>query len=145
MGRDTPAHQAKETHTYIVAYPAHPPRRSDPHYVDFEAYRKRTKATAKCVHGQRINDFSDCDGNLELHHAHIEFALQNGVALAHLEAAYPGISDATNVGAWIESADNLEWRCRRHHRDAGHGVHSLTASDYEGSRFVTDVFKGTSE
>lgn len=131
----TPAHSAKQTHGYLVHYPAHPPRKSDPHYKDFNEYRRRTKATAKCAIGLHRNDFSECRGELELHHAHVEFSLQNGVSLAWLEADYPGISDPTSVGAWVESADNLEWLCEWHHRGHG-GVHVASASDYEAEHYV---------
>lgn len=136
----TPAHSQTEHHTYIIAYPDHEPRTEDPHYVDFEAYRKRTKDTAVCTFGQRINDFSDCDGGLQLHHSHIEFAMQNAINLVHLEAVYPGISDPTMVGAWVESAANLIWLCRKHHISIPGGIHSLSSSDYEGSTFMQAIF-----
>jgi hypothetical protein len=118
-------------------YPEHPARQDDPHYRDFEAYRRRTKATAKCAMGVARGDFSECDlsAPLELHHSHVEFSLQNGVDLAWLERDYPGISDPNQVGAWVESADNLQWLCRACHRGHG-GVHVAAASDYEASRYV---------
>lgn len=133
---ETPAHDAPQTHHYTVHYPAHPPRTSDPHYKDFEAYRHKTAATAKCAVGVgRGNDFSECSGGMELHHSHIEFALQNGVDLKWLEQLYPGISNPDEVGAWIETADNLEWLCEFHHR--GHaGAHVASASDYEALKFI---------
>jgi hypothetical protein len=116
-------------------FPAHPVRESDPHYADFEAYRRRTKDTAVCEFALEIGDASECVGGLELHHAHIEFSLQNGVDLARLERRYPGISDPTQIGAWVESADNLIWYCAYHHRGHG-GVHTAAASDFEASKFV---------
>lgn len=116
-------------------YPEHPARESDPHYVDFEAYRRRTKKTAKCAIGAHRDDFSECKGGLELHHAHVEFSLQNGIDLKWLERDYPGISDPKNVGAWVESADNLVWLCEFHHRGHG-GIHVASASDYEAERYV---------
>lgn len=131
------AHDQPETKRYVVHYPAHPARTDDPHYVDFEAYRRRTHATAQCAVGAHRGDFSECslDQPLELHHAHVEFALQNGVDLAWLEKDYPGISDPTTVGAWVESAANLVWLCVAHHR--GHaGAHVASASDYEAEKYV---------
>lgn len=107
----TDAHDQKISHSYTIHYPAHPPREGDPHYKDFEAYRRRTKATAKCEVGEHRNDFSECHGGLELHHSHVEFSLQNGVDLFWLEVDYPGISLPDEVGAWVESAENLEWLC----------------------------------
>lgn len=131
----TAAHDQGATHRYTMHYPEHPARKDDPHYIDFEAYRKRTKATAQCAIGAHRNDFSECTGGLELHHAHVEFSLQNGIDLAWLEKDYPGISDPANVGAWVESADNLLWLCEFHHRGHG-GVHVASASDYEAERYV---------
>lgn len=130
-----PAHDQKVAHSYLIHYPEHPPRAGDPHYVDFEAYRRKTKPTAQCSVGAHRSDFSECAGGLELHHAHVEFALQNGVDFRWLERDYPGISDPANVGAWVESGDNLLWLCESHHRGHG-GVHVATASDYEAERYV---------
>lgn len=133
----TDAHDQKISHSYVVHYPEHSPREDDPHYRDFNEYRRRTKATAKCVHALHTGDDSECDHEhpLELHHCHVEFALQNGVDLKWLERDYPGVSNPDEVGAWVESAVNLEWRCRWHHRGSG-GVHVATASDYEAERYV---------
>lgn len=129
------AHSQRVTHSYSVHYPEHSPRESDPHYIDFREYRRRTHATAKCAIGEHRNDFTECRGQLELHHAHVEFSLQNGVDLTWLERDYPGISDPTSVGAWVESADNLLWLCMFHHRGHG-GVHVSSASDFEASKYV---------
>lgn len=134
---DTPAHDQSATHHYTMHYPAHPPRTDDPHYKDFEEYRRRTHAIAKCAIGEHRNDFSECsaDKPLELHHAHVEFSLQNGVDLAWLEKDYPGISDPNEVGAWVESGDNLMWLCEFHHRGHG-GVHVASAADFEAEKYV---------
>lgn len=130
------AHDQAATHHYTVHYPAHPPREGDPHYRDFEHFRKATKDTAVCHFAERRRgDTSECDGGLELHHAHVEFSLQNGVDLAVLEADYPGISNPDEVGAWVESAANLVWYCAKHHRGHG-GVHTASASDFEASVYV---------
>ena len=131
------AHEQAETHHYTVRFPPHPARQDDPHYRDFEAYRRRTKDTAQCAIGAHRGDFSECslDKPLELHHAHVEFSLQNGVDLKWLERDYPGISNPDNVGAWVESADNLLWLCEFHHRGHG-GVHVASASDFEAEKYV---------
>jgi hypothetical protein len=121
----------------MVHYPAHPARIHDPHYRDFAAYRRRTKATARCAFALDVGHVEECDRTapLELHHAHIEFSLQNGVDLALLERHYPGVSTPDEVGAWVESAENLVWLCVFHHRGSG-GVHNASASDYEAQRFI---------
>jgi hypothetical protein len=137
---ETPAHNQAVTHHYIVHYPDHEPRESDPHYRDFNAYRRRTKSTAQCAIGYHRNDFSECslDKPLELHHAHIEFSLQNGVDLRWLEVDYPGVSDPSIIGAWVESADNLLWLCQAHHRGPG-GIHVAAASDFEAEKYVRNL------
>lgn len=135
MADVVPAHDQAVTRHYTLHYPAHPPRKGDPHYKDFNAFHRKTRATAKCAIGLHRNDFSECEGQLELHHSHVEFSLQNGVDLAWLETDYPGISDPDSVGAWVESADNLEWLCEAHHRGHG-GVHVVAASDFEAERYV---------
>lgn len=132
---DIPAHDQKVTRSYLIHYPKHAPRKNDPHYNDFQAFRRRTELTAKCAVGEHRNDFSDCVGRLELHHAHIEFALQNGVDLRWLEKDYPGVSNPDTVGAWVESAQNLLWLCMFHHRGHG-GVHVASASDYEAEKYI---------
>jgi hypothetical protein len=132
---DVAAHTQKTSHSYSIHYPAHPARKDDPHYVDFEAYRKANVATAKCAVGLHRNDFSECAGGLELHHAHVEFALSNGVDLHWLEVDYPGISDPAHVGAWVESGANLVFLCEHHHRGSG-GVHVTSSSDYEAEKYV---------
>lgn len=149
---ETPAHEQHFTHSYWVTYPAHEPRQEDPHYKDFTAYHRKNRPTARCAMGQRLG-YRYCadehgqpaqprtDGfqpGLELHHAHIEFALQNAVDLALLEKDYPGISNPDEVGAWVESGANLVWLCTLHHRGAP-GVHSATASDWEASHYIRDL------
>jgi hypothetical protein len=131
----------KVSHSYVVHYPDHAPRESDPHYKDFESYRNRTKASAQCSMGAARNDFSDCTGQLELHHAHIEFAMANEVNLTWLEKDYPGVSDPGKVGEWIETAANLVWLCEFHHRGAG-GVHTASAADYEAERYISKLISG---
>jgi hypothetical protein len=147
-----PAHVSPITHHYLVHFPEHVARADDPHYKDFDAYHRKTRATARCYVGERIGflDCRDAQGEpvtvdaagqmsgMELHHSHIEFALQNGVNLAALEVDYPGISNADEVGAWVESAANLRWLCVFHHRAAG-GAHTASASDWEASVYVNGL------
>jgi hypothetical protein len=143
------AHVQTEGHRYLMHFPAHPARSSDPHYLDFNAYHRRTRSAARCYIGERIG-YQDCLGaqgqparadnrgwqpGLELHHAHVEFSLQNGISLAALEKDYPGISDPEQVGAWVESGANFRWLCAWHHRGAA-GAHTASHSDWEASQFV---------
>lgn len=134
----TDAHDQSITNRYIVHYPDHPERTDDPHYKDFNHFREATQATAQCAVGAHRNDFSECEGGLELHHTHIEFSLQNGVDLKWLEVDYPGVSDPDIVGAWVESAQNLEWLCLGHHRGAN-GIHHAAYADFEAEKYVRNL------
>jgi hypothetical protein len=150
MTADVPAHDQAETHHYLMHFPEHPARTDDPHYVDFDHYHRLHRPAARCYIGQRIG-YGDCmdaqarpcppppgggeQPGLELHHAHVEFSLQNGVDLAALEVDYPGISDASQIGAWVESGENFRWYCAWHHRGAA-GAHSASHSDFEASAYV---------
>lgn len=147
------AHSAAQTHRYVVHFPPHPARKDDPHYVDFDHYHRKTRPTARCFVGERIG-FDTCrdaqgvpcpppaDGGeqpgLELHHAHVEFSLQQGVDLKALEVDFPGISDPTQVGAWVESDENFRWLCCWHHRGPG-GAHTASHSDWEASQYVPSL------
>ena len=142
---DVEAHDQLQNHTYTVHFPAHPARKDDPHYRDFNHIRKQWKADPEkwqCAIGQHRGDFSECDLKhpLELHHAHIEFSLQNGVDLKWLETDYPGVSDPSKVGEWVESADNLLVLCQFHHRGHG-GAHVASASDYEAEKYIKSLIK----
>lgn len=145
----TAAHEQKTSHSYIVHFPAHPARKDDPHYVDFHHYHTLHRPTARCWVGERVGygDCRDAQGivcpapisgeqpGLELHHAHVEFSLQNGIDLSALEKDFPGISDKTNVGAWVESDVNFRFLCAFHHRAAG-GSHTASHSDWEASQYI---------
>lgn len=148
-----PAHDGVQSHHYVLHYPEHPARTSDPHYRDFDAYHRRTRPTARCYAGERIGygECRDAQGQpavptadkgfqpgLELHHAHIEFSLTNGVSLAALEHDYPGVSNPDEVGAWVESAENLRWYCAYHHRSQA-GAHAASHSDFEASLYVAGL------
>lgn len=129
------AHSGAQSHKYVMHFPAHPAREDDPHYTDFNAYHRKHHDTATCYIGDRVGVEHCSDGPLELHHAHVEFSLQNGVDLKALEHDYPGISNADEVGAWIESEANFRWLCAYHHRGAA-GAHTSAHADWEASQYV---------
>ncbi len=146
------AHTQTESHHYVVHFPPHPARTDDPHYVDFEHYHKKFRPTARCYIGSLIG-FDDCrdekgvlctidssgvQSGLELHHCYVEFSLQNGIDLSALEKVFPGISNTTDVGAWVESDTNFRWLCVFHHRGPG-GAHTASHSDWEAEQFVKNL------
>lgn len=143
------AHSELITNHYLMHFPAHEPRAGDPHYVDFETFHRLYRPNARCYVGERIG-FDECKDEhgqlapapengeqpgLELHHAHIEFALQNAIDLAALEKDYPGISDPDTLGKWVESGANFRWLCSYHHRGAS-GAHKASHSDWEASQYI---------
>lgn len=139
MGKVVAAHEQSMTKRYTVAFPEHPARTSDPHYKDFEHYRKTHVDSAVCEFAlRRGGDTSECAGGLELHHSHVEFSMQQGVDLKYLEQDFPGISDPNEVGAWVESEENFMFLCAKHHRGHG-GIHNASASDYEASHYVHNL------
>ena len=135
MKKSVAAHAQATTRHYTMHYPEHPARTSDPHYVDFNHYRKTHIKTAKCFYADSA---SPCGGGLELHHKIIEFSLQNGVDFKLLEKDFPGISDPTQIGAWVESDVNFVFYCAVHHRGHG-GVHVASSSDFTAEKYVTDL------
>lgn len=130
-------HTQKTTHSYVVHYPEHYPRTGDPHYVDFEHYRQKNIGTAKCKFSDSA-DADQCTRQLELHHAFIEFSLQQGVDISVLEHDFPGISDPNKVGEWVETDQNFEWLCSYHHRGSG-GAHVAAHADWVAERYVKDL------
>ena len=116
MSDQVPEHDQRFTHSYVVHYPAHDPRASDPHKHDFLEWKRRRKenSTYWCDFAKehRGGDTSECDLSkpLEAHHRVVELAMMNEIDFALLEADYPGIS-AQEAGAWIDSDANLILLC----------------------------------
>lgn len=137
--QEVAAHSAAQSHKYVMHFPAHPARKDDPHYADFNAYHRKYGPTATCYIGDRIGVDHCSDGPMELHHAVIEFSLQNGVDLKALEVDYPGISNADEVGVWIESEQNFRWLCPYHHRGQA-GAHTAAHADWTASQYVPTLF-----
>lgn len=139
-GNPVAAHLQSFTNRYTVAYAAHEPRKGDPHKVDFDRWKRLQRAAGKwrCHWAAEVDDDSECDLSkpLEAHHPHLELALLNNVNFKHLEHLYPGISDPTKAGAWIDSENNLVLYCARHHRSLEAGVHHLDSAMFEASKVL---------
>ncbi len=130
----TPAHDQTESSRYVVHYPEHLPRTEDPFYKAFLAYHRATGPTAKCYVGLRVG-FDSCAGGLELHHAHVEFSLANGINLTAIQVDFPDLSDMQAVLKWVESDQNFRWLCVFHHR--GHaGTHVASHALWEAGQYV---------
>lgn len=135
----TAAHDQSETHRYVMHFPEHAPRESDPHYAAFAAYRRHTKDSAVCYVGERVG-FGNCSsGPLELHHAVLEFAVANAADPKALHRDFPDIgADATaeEIAAWLESSPaEFRWLCAFHHRGHG-GAHTASHADWTAQLYV---------
>ncbi len=113
----TPAHDQTQHLTVVCHYPDHGARADDPHYADFEAAKKRLKDQGlyKCV-------VCGSDQQVELHHAHVEYSLQNAVDVTKLNEALGLHLSDDDFAAWIDSPGNLEPLCLKHHRGS-EGIH----------------------
>jgi len=147
----TPAHDQAVVNRYVVHYPAHAPRKDDPHYHAFEAYRKAHLHWAVCYVGQRVgyDECADAQGHLlpnqpgsgqglELHHHYLEFAVINAVDLEALQKDYPDLTDPAKVADWAESDVNFMWLCAKHHRGQG-GAHHASFADFDAELYVKNL------
>lgn len=147
----TPAHSQQVSNHYLITYPDHQPRASDPHYKGFNAYRKLHVASAVCFVGLRVgfDECADAAGDpilvqpgsghgLELHHRIIEFSLLNSVDLKALEVDFPFLTDSTMISDWAETEQNLVFICAKHHRGSG-GIHHAAYADFEASLYVRNL------
>ena len=151
----TPAHVQQITNHYTIAYPAHEPRQSDPHYAAFNAFHRKHSKTALCFVGARLGfqQCADAQGHqmldqpghpgLELHHKILEFSLINEVDLQALEIDFPNLTDPEKVAEWAETDANFVWYCPKHHRGVG-GVHHAAYADFEASIYVKNLIGGGS-
>lgn len=148
----TVAHTQRVTNTYLLSYPDHAPRATDPHYKAFAAFRAAHVAAAVCFVGQRVG-FDQCSDalgapmleqpcalghGLELHHKVLEFSLLNSIDLKALIVDYPFLVDSDAVAAWSEGAGNLEFICAKHHRGVG-GIHHAAYADFEAELYVRNL------
>ena len=117
---DTPAHSQKVTYTVEEWFPAHLPRKNDPHYRVFDATRKRLKRLGKLICwrcGVKEGDLLlDEDGHpttakasIELHHSVVEYSLANAVDIEEFGKLYPElhVEDDETFLQFVESEGNL--------------------------------------
>ena len=97
---DTPSHSQHVTYTVEEWFPAHLPRKNDPHYTIFNATRKRLKKLGKLVCwrcGIKDGDTllgddgkpTTAKASIELHHSVVEYSLANAVNIAEFGTLYP--------------------------------------------------------
>ena len=133
---DTPAHTDTLTLRLVVAFPAHEPRESDPHYAAFHAARRRLEklGALRCW-----IDNADCgSGPIELHHDKVEFALANDVDVVKFDEAYGlHLKDENEFLDYINGEEGLLPLCPYHHRGHG-GIHCLPMPLWNVHRYCRD-------
>ena len=124
---DVPAHVQRTTVRLIRHYPDHQPRQDDPHYKLFEVTRQRMKRQGllTCAIGD-----ADCDGQIELHHSHFEFAYVNDVDLDAANKLLGLHLSDEEFAEFIEGPGNLEPLCKAHHTGV-FGVHLIPVADWD--------------
>lgn len=120
-----------------IAYPKHEPRHAS------ATYRKTHKhliyeLDAPCwICGIRHSQ----GGAMESHHAHFEWASQNGLDLEKVTKDWPDITDRAKLAEWVDSELNMLILCSNHHRSKFTGIHMISypawlLQKYEGEEFT---------
>jgi hypothetical protein len=132
---DTPAHDQQETIHLLRHYEAHHPRKGDPYYPLFEKAKRKIKAQGQWKCALAVLESGDCSGPLTLHHAGIEYATQNSIDLAKINALLGLDLDLDGFRQWVEEIGNLEVLCTGHHLQ-GHpfSVHQIPHADWDAVR-----------
>jgi len=146
----TAGHDQRVTNHYVIHFPEHAPRESDPNYAAFNAYHRLNHARSVCLVGSRLGfeQCADAQGHemldqpghpgLELHHKILEFATLNSVDLVALALDFPAVTTTEELLAWAETAANFMWLCPKHHRGAG-GIHHAAAADWSAELYIRDL------
>lgn len=134
MGNLTAAHSKNVTVRFIERYPAHEPRKNDPHYKYFNAAKRRMKKAGllKCNVQSKFHY-----GLIELHHDKVEFAHINDIDETKFNELYGLHLDDEQFQIYVESEGNLEPLCTEHHRGTT-GVHSLPEPEWNTLRASKD-------
>lgn len=132
----TAAHEQEVRVTFIERWPEHEPRAHDPHFKAFREAKARLKKAGLLV----CNVKGDTHyGQIELHHALVEFAHVEDIDVAKFNELYGlHLSDdafrdfaegapATNDKG--EPVNSLEPLCTEHHRGV-RGIHSLPTPEW---------------
>jgi hypothetical protein len=118
----------------LVAYPPHEPRTAS------ATYRKTHQhlifeLDAPCwTCGVRHSQ----GAMMESHHAHFEWASQNGLDLAKVTADWPAITDRQKLADWVDSEGNMLILCAVHHRGQHTGVRSISYPAWLLQRYQGD-------
>lgn len=158
---DTPAHKQRVTYTIEEWFPAHLPRKNDPHYAVFNATRKRLKKLGRLIcwrcgiaDGELLKDEDGAatatKASIELHHSVVEYSLANAVDIEEFGKLYPEmhVQDDETFLQFVESEGNLLPLCVKCHRGK-QGIHCCQYPGWLLERFkkqgvpaIVQVVKG---
>lgn len=136
MASERPAHTDDHVLRVREYYPAHEPRQTDSHYHLFNEARRRLQAAGKLVCWVCGKDAAAAGAPIELHHATVEYALQNGVDIHRFAEKFPDlhVADDESFFRFVEGEGNLTALCVFHHRGAG-GIHAILYSPWVAQAF----------
>lgn len=121
----------------LVAYPKHEPRSASPTYTKTHHHLVYELDAPCWVCGIRHSQ----GGAMETHHAHFEWASQNGLDLEKVTADWPEITDRASLAEWVDSEGNMLVLCAVHHRGQHTGIHAISypawlLQRYQGEEFT---------
>ena len=77
---------------------------------------------------------------METHHAHFEWASQNGLDLEKVTADWPAVTDRASLAEWIDSEGNMLVLCATHHRAQHEGIHEISYPAWLLQRYQGEDF-----
>jgi hypothetical protein len=121
----------------LVAYPVHEPRKASAEYTRVHKHLIYDLDAPCWICGVRRST----GGMMETHHAHFEWASQNGLDVAKVTADWPDITDRASLAEWVDSEANMLVLCAVHHRGQHTGIHAISypawlLQRYQGDEFV---------
>lgn len=130
----------------LIAYPKHEPRKASSTYRKTHKHLVYTLDAPCWICGIKHSE----GGAMETHHAHFEWASQNGLDLEKVTKDWPDLTDRDKLAEWVDSEANMLVLCAAHHRGKHTGIHEISypawlLQRYEGEDFTfieqTDVPK----
>jgi hypothetical protein len=119
-----------------VSYPAHPPRKDSPTYARTHKHLIYDLDAPCWVCAIRHSQ----GGAMETHHAHFEWASQNGLDLEKVTMDWPEITDRAKLAEWVDSEQNMLCLCAAHHRCSFRGIHSISYPAWLLQRYQGEAF-----
>jgi hypothetical protein len=77
---------------------------------------------------------------METHHAHFEWASQNGLDLEKVAQDWPDLTDRAKLAEWVDSEGNMLVLCATHHRSQHQGVHMISYPAWLLQRYQGEDF-----